>query len=60
MRMLLYGSGLRIMEAVRLRVKDVDFGMKQITVLSGKGAKDWITSFPTTLTILLNAFAPAF
>ena len=34
---LLYGSGLRIMEAVRLRIKDVDFQMKQITVRSGKG-----------------------
>jgi integrase len=34
---LLYGSGLRIMEAVRLRVKDLDFQMKQITVRSGKG-----------------------
>ena len=34
---LLYGSGLRIMEAVRLRVKDVDFQMKQVTVRSGKG-----------------------
>jgi integrase len=34
---LLYGSGLRILEAVRLRVKDVDFEMKQVTVRSGKG-----------------------
>ena len=34
---LLYGSGLRIMEAVRLRVKDMDFQMKQVTVRSGKG-----------------------
>jgi site-specific recombinase XerD len=34
---LLYGSGLRILEAVRLRVKDVDFAMKQVTVRSGKG-----------------------
>ena len=37
---LLYGSGLRILEAVRLRVKDVDFAMKQVTVRSGKGEKD--------------------
>ena len=42
---LLYGSGLRIMEAVRLRVKDVDFSMKQITVRSGKGDKDRFTTF---------------
>ena len=33
---LLYGSGLRIMEAVRLHIKDVDFQMKQITMRSGK------------------------
>lgn len=37
---LLYGSGLRIMEAARLRVKDVDFGRREITVRDGKGAKD--------------------
>ena len=52
---LLYGSGLRIMEAVRLRVKDVDFGMKQITVRSGKGDKDRITTFPTSLAPLLQS-----
>jgi integron integrase len=51
---LLYGSGLRIMEAVRLRVKDVDFQMKQLTVRSGKGDKDRVTTFPTTLTPLLQ------
>jgi integrase len=51
---LLYGSGLRIMEAVRLRVKDSDFQMKQLTVRSGKGDKDRFTTFPTTLTPLLQ------
>jgi site-specific recombinase XerD len=51
---LLYGSGLRIMEAVRLRVKDIDFQMKQLTVRSGKGDKDRFTTFPTTLTPLLQ------
>jgi len=51
---LLYGSGLRIMEAVRLRVKDVDFQMKQLTVRSGKGDKDRVTTFPATLTPLLQ------
>jgi integron integrase len=40
---LLYGSGLRLMEALRLRVQDVDFGMKQVTVRDGKGAKDRFT-----------------
>ena len=47
---ILYGSGLRIMEAVRLRVKDIDFQMKQLTVRSGKGDKDRFTTFPVTLT----------
>jgi integron integrase len=51
---LLYGSGLRIMEAVRLRVKDIDFAMKQLTVRSGKGDKDRFTTFPATLTPLLQ------
>jgi integron integrase len=40
---LLYGSGLRLLEALRLRVKDVDFQMRQITVRDGKGAKDRFT-----------------
>ena len=41
-----YGSGLRLMEALRLRVHDVDFGMKQLTVRDGKGAKDRFTILP--------------
>ena len=41
---MLYGSGLRIMEAVRLRVKDVDFQMKEVTVHGGKGDKDRVTT----------------
>lgn len=40
---LLYGSGLRLLEACTLRVKDVDFGQRQLTVRSGKGAKDRVT-----------------
>lgn len=43
---LLYGSGLRLLEALRLRVKDVDFHMRQITVRDGKGAKDRFTVLP--------------
>jgi len=39
----LYGSGLRIGEAVRLRIKDVDFNRRSITVRDGKGAKDRVT-----------------
>jgi integron integrase len=50
---LLYGSGLRIMEALRLRVKDVDFAMKQITVRSRKGDKDRVTTFPASIIPLL-------
>jgi integron integrase len=46
MASLLYGSGLRLMECVRLRVKDVDFAMRQITVRDGKGAKDRVTMLP--------------
>lgn len=46
---LLYGSGLRLTEALRLRVKDIDFGMNQITVRDGKGAKDRTTILPEAL-----------
>ena len=48
----LYGSGLRLMEALRLRVHDLDFQMKQITVRDGKGAKD-------RYTVLADAVIPA-
>ncbi len=49
MTQLLYGSGLRLMECVRLRVKDVEFNYKQILVRDGKGAKDRITVLPEFL-----------
>jgi integron integrase len=49
MASLLYGSGLRLMECLRLRVKDLDFGYKQIVVRDGKGAKDRITMLPAPL-----------
>ena len=52
MAKLLYGSGLRLMECLRLRIKDVDFHRKQLVVRNGKGQKD-------RYTILLdNAIAP--
>jgi integron integrase len=46
---LLYGSGLRIMEAVRLRVKDIDFAREEIVVRDGKGEKDRVTMLPKAL-----------
>ncbi len=47
---LLYGSGIRISEAIRLRVHDIDFDLKTITVRSGKGDKDRISTFPVSVT----------
>src|SRR5713101_10123485 len=46
---LLYGSGLRVMECVRLRVKDVDLGYLQITLRDGKGGRDRRTMVPVFL-----------
>ena len=46
---LLYGSGLRIMECLRLRVKDIDFTRREILVRDGKGAKDRVTMLADTL-----------
>ncbi len=51
---LLYGSGLRISETLRLRVHDIDFEYKQITVRSGKGGKDRVTTFPKSMEPLLQ------
>ncbi|MBK7023794.1 MAG: integron integrase [Sulfuritalea sp.] len=52
---LLYGTGMRLMECVRLRVKDVDFAARQITVRDGKGGKDRVTMLPDALAGLLRA-----
>ena len=52
---LLYGSGMRIMEALRLRVKDIDFARREIVVRDGKGAKDRITMLPDGLAGSLKA-----
>ncbi len=49
MASLLYGSGLRLMECLRLRVKDMDFTMRQITIRDGKGQKDRVSMLPRTL-----------
>jgi len=45
---LLYGSGLRLMEGVRLRVKDVDFERYELIIRQGKGAQDRVTMLPTS------------
>jgi len=55
MASLLYGTGLRLMECVRLRVKDIDFEYGQITVRDGKGEKDRITMLPGSLGERLKA-----
>lgn len=52
---LLYGTGMRIMEAVRLRVKDVDFQRREIVVREGKGNKDRVTMLPLSLVEPLQA-----
>jgi len=44
--MLLYGAGLRLMEALRLRVKDVDFERRELTIREAKGNKDRFTVLP--------------
>lgn len=49
MARLLYGSGLRLMECLRLRVKDVDFELRQITVREGKGDQDRVTMLPQAI-----------
>ena len=49
MASLLYGTGMRLLECLRLRVKDLDFAYKQITIHDGKGEKDRVTMIPTSL-----------
>jgi hypothetical protein len=46
MASLLYGAGLRLLECLRLRAKDIDFGTNQIVVRQGKGNKDRVTMLP--------------
>jgi integron integrase len=52
---LLYGSGLRLLECLRLRVKDVDFGQRHLIVRDGKGQKDRVTLLPHALEQPLQA-----
>ena len=46
MAALLYGTGMRLMECIRLRVKDIDFAYRQIVVRDGKGQKDRVVPLP--------------
>lgn len=52
---LLYGGGMRLMEAVRLRVKDVDFARHEIVVREGKGFKDRVTMLPEAVVAPLRS-----
>jgi integron integrase len=54
MTQLLYGSGLRLMECLRLRVKDIDFDNHQLIVRDGKGENDRTTMLPDALVALLK------
>jgi len=54
MAQILYGSGLRLMECLRLRVKDIDYQNRQIVVRDGKGEKDRVTPLPETLVVPLQ------
>jgi integron integrase len=51
---LLYGTGMRLMECLRLRVKDVDFARGEILIRDGKGFKDRVTMLPSTLAVPLR------
>ena len=52
---ILYGGGLRLMECVRLRIKDIDFQQNQIIIREGKGQKDRVTPFAEKLKPKLKA-----
>ena len=54
MAILMYGSGLRLLECARLRVQDVDFERHQITVRDGKGDKDRTTTLPSIISAELT------
>lgn len=54
MAKLIYSSGLRVRECIRLRVKDIDYAMNQIVVRNGKGKKDRITVLPDGVKIILK------
>jgi integrase len=51
---LLYGTGMRLLEALRLRVKDVEFARREIVIREGKGNKDRVTVLPENLVLPLQ------
>jgi integrase len=51
---LFYGTGMRLREGLRLRVKDIDFSFDQITLRDGKGAKDRVTMLPGSVKVALR------
>lgn len=53
---LIYGSGLRLLECLRLRVKDIEFDRVELTIRDGKGQKDRITTLPRTLVDPLRTY----
>lgn len=55
MASLLYGAGLRLSECTALRVQDIDFARKEMTVRDGKGGKDRVTMLPESLEAALRA-----
>lgn len=54
MAKLMYGTGMRLMECTRLRVKDIDFNYKQIVVRDAKGSKDRVVPLPLTVVELVR------
>ncbi|RRR75624.1 MAG: hypothetical protein EI684_04260 [Candidatus Viridilinea halotolerans] len=55
MAQLRYGSGVRLLECLRLRVKDLDFARRQLTIHDGKGEQDRVTMLPLALSNPLQA-----
>ena len=53
---LLFGSGLRLLEACRIRVKDLDIERRQVTIRAGKGNRDRMTLLPASLVVPLAAY----
>ena len=55
MAKMLYGGGLRLMECLRLRIQDIDFGHNKMFIRAGKGGKDRTTVLPQSICVALQA-----